>query len=300
MKVKSLIRLIKTRLRLLPVTQGYQGKDVALATLHGKERVIAPVFRRQLGARVVIAAVDTDSLGTFSGEIERTASPGQVVLAKARMGMTALGVPRGIATEGSFGPHPAIPFLVIHHELVAFIDEEAGVEIVEQQFFHRSIYDSIEVRSILEAQEFLKKNRFGRYGVIVQARDRDACPAIKGIRSMDELDVAVQQIKIVTGCSSVRLLTDMRAHMNPLRMWRIRGLAQALARRLGECCPACAAPGWGQTGREGGLRCRDCGARTEATQALIYSCSACSFKQRVPRPDGKRFASARECPLCNP
>ncbi len=300
MKLRSLIRSIKVKAGLVHLAESYKDTEVALATLHRKERVIAPTFRRILGARIVVAPVDTDTLGTFSGEIPRTSSPRAVVITKARMGMEELGVSRGIATEGTFGPHPTVPFLTIHHELMAFIDLETGIEVVEQQSFSRSIFNSIEIDVASEARDFLSTVRFGRYGIIVQAELPGPTQAIKGLRTMTELEDAIAKIKSKNPQTRVRLSTDMRAHMNPLRMWRIRGLAHSLAMRLCQRCPACGAPGWGKTGYEGGLPCEECGAKTEDTLHLKYSCSACRHEQRVPRPDGKKFASACHCSWCNP
>ena len=56
---------------LLPVLQPpspYAGRPVALATCHGKERVLRRPFRAGLGVEIMVASgFDTDSLGTFSG-----------------------------------------------------------------------------------------------------------------------------------------------------------------------------------------------------------------------------------------
>jgi hypothetical protein len=41
-------------------------------------------------------------LGTFSGEIERELTPLETLQKKIRMGMEELGLPLGIASEGSF------------------------------------------------------------------------------------------------------------------------------------------------------------------------------------------------------
>lgn len=278
----------------------YAGESIALTTLHKKERVIAPLFRHHLAAQVVVSAVDTDSLGTFSGEIERNGPPRQVAIAKARLGMSALGLSRGIATEGSFGPHPEIPFLSIHHELIVFIDTERRIEVVEQQLFPQSIYDSIEVASIADAEEFLVKNRFGSYGMIVQALTSSVVSPVKGITTGSQLEKAIEHVQICSRDDRVRVLTDMRAHFNPLRMWRIRSLTRALVRRLTQCCPDCAAPGWGVTGSKSGLPCQHCGAATAAIHYRISSCSACGFRQQLPRLDGKKVASIAECSFCNP
>ena len=51
------------------------GKIAVLATMHGKERVIAPLVETRLGLRVRLpGAFDTDRFGTFSGEVKRAGS----------------------------------------------------------------------------------------------------------------------------------------------------------------------------------------------------------------------------------
>src|SRR5690242_3589602 len=50
----------------------YAGQRIGLATMHGKELAPAPPFRRVLRAEVVVAPqLDTDELGTFTGEVPR-------------------------------------------------------------------------------------------------------------------------------------------------------------------------------------------------------------------------------------
>ena len=88
----------------------YQGITAALATKHAKEKVVAPVFA-SLGISLQVPDIDTDLLGTFSGEIERVGTPKEVALKKARMGMKASGLAYGAASEGSIGPDPVVPFL---------------------------------------------------------------------------------------------------------------------------------------------------------------------------------------------
>lgn len=82
---------------------------VALATTHGKLEQIAPAFERLPDWRIVVADIDTDQFGTFSGEIERVLSPRETAIAKARAGMAAAGTAFGLASEGSIRPHPTVP-----------------------------------------------------------------------------------------------------------------------------------------------------------------------------------------------
>jgi len=53
--------------------------------MHGKERVFARPLRVALGLELVVPeGLDTDRLGTFSGEVERVGSPWEVAIRKAR------------------------------------------------------------------------------------------------------------------------------------------------------------------------------------------------------------------------
>ena len=56
----------------------FRGRRLVIATMHGKERVIAPILEEALGVEVVVPDIsnfNTDMFGTFSGETERTLDP---------------------------------------------------------------------------------------------------------------------------------------------------------------------------------------------------------------------------------
>ena len=85
----------------------YAGITAVLATMHGKERVIAPAFEDVLGMRIVVPpGIDTDALGTFTGEVPRDGTMLEVAIRKARIGMKIAGHSIGIASEGTFARHP--------------------------------------------------------------------------------------------------------------------------------------------------------------------------------------------------
>ena len=110
----------------------YNNTSAVLATMHGKDRVIAPLLERDLGLRVELAlGLNTDRFGTFSREIERKGS--QLDAARAKIGAAFENAPYvrvGIASEGSFGPHPHIPFLALDRELILLIDRETVLELI--------------------------------------------------------------------------------------------------------------------------------------------------------------------------
>ena len=47
----------------------FHGRDLLIATMHGKEKVIAPIFEEKLGVRTnTTQELNTDLFGTFCGE----------------------------------------------------------------------------------------------------------------------------------------------------------------------------------------------------------------------------------------
>ena len=101
----------------------YAKARIALATRHGKEQALERPLRWGLGAELQICNVDTDQLGTFSGEIERREDALSTCRTKAQMGLAATGLALGLASEASFGPHPAMPMLAVGQELLVFLDQ---------------------------------------------------------------------------------------------------------------------------------------------------------------------------------
>jgi len=54
----------------------FENRKLIIATKHDKERVIAPLVNKYLGINKTFTTdFDTDSLGTFTGEIERKEDP---------------------------------------------------------------------------------------------------------------------------------------------------------------------------------------------------------------------------------
>jgi len=66
----------------------YQDQTIAFLTQHGKEDLLRPLLAPALGCQLVRAeGFDTDTLGTFSGEIPRPDTQLQTARQKARLGM---------------------------------------------------------------------------------------------------------------------------------------------------------------------------------------------------------------------
>jgi len=270
----------------------YEGQTAALATLHAKQRAIGPAFRRRLGlALSVPEGIDTDRLGTFTGEVPRPAGLKETAVLKAKMALEATGLPLAIASEGSFGPHPVIPFLPLAREALAFIDTARGLSLVEERASERTNFAALDLTPGADVPAFLARAGFPSHGLILRNGGR----IVKGIADRAKLERL-----IASADGPCRLETDMRAHMNPTRMREIARLAHALARRLATPCPDCEAPGFGRIRTEGGLPCGDCGAPTALVRAEVHGCALCGHEHRLPRKDGASTAAPAACPLCNP
>lgn len=280
----------------------YRNAMAVLATMHGKECAVAPPFGDHLGLTVrPSVGLDTDQLGTFSGEIPRHGTMLEVALRKARLGMRAAGLPLGLASEGTFGPHPAVPFFPAGMELLVFVDE------VRDLVVHESLVDEVTNFAHCEAapgedvEPFLQRIGFPAHGLIVRPNAGDPLVALtKGVISRTDLERAIDRAALVSLDCKARLETDMRAHLNPTRMTSLAVLAERLAQRLARACPACSAPGFGRVGVQTGLPCEACGEPTEMVAAEVFGCVACDHRDERARSDGMKRAPARSCPECNP
>lgn len=269
----------------------YHATTAALATRHGKERAIAPAFAALGMALRVPETIDTDTLGTFTGEVPRPAPMRETARLKARLGMAATGLPIGLASEGSFGPHPAIPFLAAGREMLVFIDDERGLEVAEEAISERTNFATLTLEPGAEVDGFLARVGFPQHALVLRQGEE----IHKGITTRDELDRLLAK-----GGGPARIETDMRAHLNPTRMGEIAALATKLVQRIATPCPACGTPGFGPVRRAAGLPCADCGTPTPLTRSIVLGCARCAHEQHQPRHDKRDAASPAECPECNP
>jgi hypothetical protein len=283
------------------------GRQVSLATCHGKERVLARPFRSALDLTLVVATgYDTDLLGTFTGERPRPAEAQETCRRKAEAGMEHTGLDLGLASEGSFGPHPAFPWLTAGVEWLTFVDRRAQLVIAESLLAPRTNFDQRVVSPSDDIGGWLGRVGFPSHALIARPHGTDAgdaagnCPPIKGIRDPAALAQALSRCAEASPEGLVRLETDMRAHCNPTRRGVIRSLAFRLVRRIARPCPACGAPGWGLQERLPGLPCGWCGQPTERIRAELWGCVACDHREEKGRADGRPWADPGDCPGCNP
>ena len=272
---------------------------IALATQHGKERVMAKPLWHGLGLTVRRAEqVDTDLFGSFSGEQQRPADALTTCRLKAEAGIEALGVDLGIASEGAFGPHPAVPLLPVGREWITFVDRPRKLVITEQLVSRFTNFRSCTGTDPEAIAVWLRGVGFPSHGLMVQPHGGDSSGnarwLAKGVHDPMRLAEVMAEAVQRSPLGLAHVETDMRAHCNPTRMASIRRLSFRLVRRVASRCPSCSAPGWGLVDTRVGLPCRWCGLATELVQLEVFGCAACGHTSEQPR----RYCnnSANPCP----
>jgi len=277
----------------------YSGKEAVITTKHEKGKLVAPAFQKILGLQVSECNTDTDTLGTFTGEIERKQSPRETVLIKARLGIEKSGVSIGIASEGSIGADPYIPFINSDLEMMAFVDAEHDIEIVETLRSTEIVTATKIIHEQDDLTEFLQRADFPNHKLIVRTQKRPTTFCIKGIDDEYSLRKAIDSVKNEDPDGVVVIESDLRAHCSPSRQKIISELSAKLATRIKQRCPECDAPGWGVVTYVKGVPCSACKRISEnAIKEEVLGCSKCLHQQ-----SGKIIANLLDpsrCDWCNP
>jgi hypothetical protein len=271
-----------------------------LATKHGKLPLIAPPLEEAVGLRVETVAVDTDSLGTFTGDIPRQRPPLETAIAKARLGMSATGHALGLASEGSIGPDPAMPFVDTDQEIVVLVDDDNGIVVWESHSSWDVVAAATSVGAGDDLGPFLSEAGFPDHQLIVRPNIGAVHPIYKGISCIEMLTAAIAECAATAADGLARVETDLRAHACPSRRDVIAAAAQRLAGRIAARCPACGAPGWGRIDILLGVPCAWCGTQVTRQRAEIDGCPACEHRETRPVVSPEDRADPGECPNCNP
>ncbi len=273
-----------------------------LTTRHGKAYAIARALRPGLGLEVVTHPGDTDALGTFSGEVERQLGPQETALAKARLGAAAGGHRLLLASEGSFGPHPEVPFVTVDQELVVLLDRETGHTVTGHATSLATTTFSTVVAPDADLDDVLARADAPRHRLVVRPEGARATAGTvhKGIVGRSALARAVAIAAEHSPSGAARVETDLRAHVCPSRREVIARAAEDLAARAARLCPGCGIPGWGPQRTVRGAPCRACGTATSSVDHVVWACGACPHEaiSTEARPAGG--AEPASCPRCNP
>ncbi len=277
----------------------YQGGCVTLTTKHQKAIALASPFKKILHASVLEHVIDTDELGTFSGEVERQGTVLETARKKCEYGLAKSEY--ALASEGSFGPHPTMPFIPASRETLYFIDNKRKFHLHLTEIFTDTNYQMETVATLKELNTFAEKCLFPSHALIVRPYPRSILkPLFKGLQVSNDLETAFREVQKNSPTEKVWVETDMRAHVNPTRMRMIATLGEKMVYRLKTPCPKCQTPGWGRVNIETGLPCNWCGAATEEIKSEIYGCTKCEHKESVPPEHNKKSAEPGLCLYCNP
>ncbi|WP_438961260.1 DUF6671 family protein [Nonlabens sp.] len=277
----------------------FQGRNLVIATKHKKEKVIAPILELELGVKCFLPeSFDTDSLGTFTGEVDRKKDPIATVREKCLKAMELSNCDLGVASEGSFGPHPSIYFANADDEFLILIDKANDLEIIVREISLETNFNGGEINNEHELLEFAKLTKFPTHGLILRKSKNDIKGIVKGLKNEEELKTAFH--KTFKECGSTYIETDMRAMHNPSRMKVIKQAAIKLVKKINSLCPQCETPGFAVTDAKKGLKCNLCGLPTNSILSYIYTCNKCKFITEEMYPNEKTKEEPMYCDYCNP
>jgi hypothetical protein len=277
----------------------FKGRSLVIATKHEKEKVIAPLLERAIGVVCFVQeGFDTDTLGTFTGEIEREQDPISTARQKCLTAMELSNCDLGIASEGSFGAHPSIFFASADDEFLIFIDKKNNLEIIARELSMETNFNGKEIETEKGLFDFAKSVKFPSHGLILRKSKNDNNAIIKGITGAKQLKEAFE--KMIDRSDAIYAETDMRAMFNPSRMTVIENATKNLVDKINSCCPQCKIAGFGVTDIKKGLACSLCGSSTKSTLSFIYTCQKCNFIKEEMYPHKKISEDPTYCDYCNP
>ncbi len=280
----------------------FAGRNLGVATIHGKEQVIGPALMKVLPlANVVrIEGIDTDRFGAFSGEVKRMLDPLNACKAKAVHGAEVSGLDLVVASEGSFGPYPPAPFMTCDEEVLVLYDARDERFFTFRNVALETVFGGEECTTWEQVRAFADRMRFPEHGLVLRPREQwsrgDAM--YKGIQ--DEGFLRRMAEGIIGDHGSCWVETDLRAMMNPTRMHMIGETAKRFAAELEHVCPSCSACWFRVTDTRNGLPCSLCSWPTESVRGLVRGCWSCGYEAFHPRLDGKQEEDPRYCDHCNP
>ena len=277
----------------------FEGRKLVIATKHNKESVIAPLLEQQLGVTCFVPDdFDTDALGTFTGEIERKEGAIETARKKCLQAMEITNCDLGIASEGSFGPHPTLFMAHADDEFLIFIDKKNNLEIIVRELSLDTNFNATTIRCFQNLVDLVKNVGFPEHAVILKITDKEVTSVVKGIQSWELLEESYN--KLSANNSQVVAETDMRAMYNPTRMKVIEKATQKLVDKIKYLCPDCKTPCFGVVKIKTGLPCEWCGSPTNSTKSHIYQCQKCKFELEKLFPNDKKTEDPMYCDRCNP
>lgn len=277
----------------------FDRRRLIIATKYQKEQVIAPLLEDALGVTCFVdKSFDTDTFGTFSGEIEREKDSLSTARLKCLQAMELNNCDLGVASEGSFGIHPSIFFANADDEFLIFIDKKNNLEIIVRELSTETNFNGKKIKTEKDLMDFAKLAKFPSNGLILKPSKSKTKDIIKGITRFEILKEAFNML--LEKHHSVFAETDMRAMYNPSRMAVIETTTKKLVKKIQSFCLECNTPGYGTTDIKKGLPCDLCESPTQSVLSLLYICQKCQFTTEKSYPNDKQTEDPMYCDFCNP
>lgn len=272
----------------------FNNRTIRIISSHNKSEYILPVLKSAFQLKhETITHPHTDELGTFTGTIERKLDPIATAKQKCLWGKTSDFNGLILASEGSFGPSIASPFIHINEEHLLLIDCKNGFEI---RGIARSIETNFSTKTVFSFSELIRfstKAQFPSHKIILK-------PTKGPLIYIDQNEEQLAQICCNEALfeNGLEVMTDMRAMNNPSRQKIIEQAAHDLVKNMQNLCPECQSPGFSKHQSILGLPCKYCNLPTKSIKAFTYLCDECGFKKDFPVE--QLFQEAAYCDYCNP
>jgi hypothetical protein len=277
----------------------FENRNMLIVTKHGKEEVLQPILEQALKVKCLISNdFDTDSFGTFSGEIARKEDALVTIRKKCLAAMAYYDCDLAVASEGSFGPHPSAFFASADDELILLIDLKNDLEIIGRKLSLETNFSAKSFTDLSSFFAFLQQIQFPSHHVILKDKEKDPLEIHKDFKSQEEV---VQMFhSLFEKYGTVFAETDMRAMNNPTRMKIIKESAENLVEKTQSLCPKCQFPGFSVTSAVAGLPCECCNFPTKSTLYHVLKCTRCNFEEKKYFPRNVSMEEPMYCDNCNP
>lgn len=274
-----------------------QDLSACLVTKHNKVEYVSPIltdtFNWQLNG---YEQFDTDMLGTFSGESERTLTALECAVYKAEKALKLSNDDIGLGSEGSFNPDP-YGMVTINQELLACVHREKGVlaiglatRPVNVRTWTLSNTDNGVLEEIINSLP-------AHQALIIRSIDLHE-DVYKGLMSREQIEDAFSALSQNKTLSNIEVCYDLRAMHCPERQVTIKLAAENLVERLRSSCPQCGEVDFFPEQRVPGLPCETCHLPTQMTKAYKSTCKHCNFESETPIEQS--HAETVNCGFCNP
>lgn len=276
----------------------FENRKLLIVSMHKKEQVIAPILEKELGVTCFISDFNTDSLGTFSGEIKRKKSVFETLQEKCNQALKNTDFDLVLASEGSFGNHPSIFFAQADDEVILFKDLKNNLEIFAREISMETNFSGENIKNIKELHDFSEKVLFPSHALILKSFENNPEIIFKAIQNKDDLIEKFEQLSKVY--FPIYVETDMRAHLNPTRMRIIKKTTEKLVAKIKSKCPNCQMPGFDIVEFKKGLKCEICKNPTNSIISHLYQCKKCKHLEEKKYPNQKLLEDPTFCDYCNP